>query len=158
MATTIEDLLDAHEEVSSLLIEQGFGVNGIMDERAVTQGSSNFAESNCPLGSLSGLDSEQSDNPLLQRIDLLKKSNEVRSEMISLQDRLQTVTLQGRIADVYSVKSYNELSDWCASATESLATLCGSKDLLQYYLVQPPTNCLVMRRQHHQQFEVMLVN
>lgn len=35
MATSLDLLLEAHEEVSVLLQEQGFGVSGILDDRDI---------------------------------------------------------------------------------------------------------------------------
>lgn len=159
----MEKLVVSHEEIAMILMEQGFGLNSILEERdeqdfVTVRSQQSFSHENNQTVLRGAVQEEQSIHTLVTDImDGVTQLRLLTSDFYSSREQMQEENLAEQTTTLLNIKKFEEFTDWCRQATDRLSILSSSRDLLLYYLQQPPTpSCLTMHRRHHGELEQLL--
>ncbi|KAA0184451.1 putative metal responsive transcript [Hyalella azteca] len=157
MMTPMDVLIYAHADVANTLKQFGFEAQNYTPADAIGD-SLNLqpgAEDCFPWTEEE--DKISSSDVVTKTVKQLTRLHELRSELHEAKNKLHQARLSQQSSNLLNIHNLEERISWCSVTMDHLASLSSKRDLLLYYLQQPPAHsCLTMPRKHHREFEELL--
>ncbi|KAF2356799.1 HAUS augmin-like complex subunit 2 [Trinorchestia longiramus] len=150
MSTQMEALVSAHADVSKMLTQYGFGPS---DHQLEADAQNN--QNDLPVGNegrFLAFNEEMKNltSTVRETVDTLTQLLRLRTELAEAKQKLQVATLARQSSNLLCSQALEERLDWCSRTIDHLASVSSKRDLLLYYLQQPPAHsCLTMPRHYH---------